>query len=78
MKRSSKYKSYTSSAQTDAKTISAVYSWLQFRSQFLYHWKQPTSSVSVSLLRKPQRYHALWESPESPQSPWIQLKEEDA
>lgn len=76
MKRSSKLQPYTSSIHKDAMTISAIHSWLQFRSQFLYYWKQPTAPVSVSLLRKPERYHALWESAESPQSPWIQLKED--
>lgn len=73
MKRSSKDDFYVSKIDTET-TTNAIHSWLQFRSQFLYQWKQPTSFVSVSLLRKPERYQALWESPESPQSPWIQVR----
>ncbi|SFX45380.1 hypothetical protein SAMN04487866_10863 [Thermoactinomyces sp. DSM 45891] len=54
----------------------SIQSWMQFRSQYFYNWRPSRFVSPVSLHRNEERYHSLWESPESPQSPWIEVKDE--
>lgn len=71
-----KRKHKTSLQNANYKDLFNKYPWQAWRSTYLYPWRW--SARSIVSVKSIERYQNVWESPESPESPWLEVEEEGA